>query len=287
MVTRNTNTGFTIVELLIVIVVIAILAGIVFVGYSSVQNNARDVTIQTDLKQAYERMNVAMLGTSTAPTSFPSEVKTSPGNILSLTDHYGFEDAYCINAYQSNPLKVYSYRPDYGVREGLCPMEKTGTAIGGTAPEPVFGVNILSGLSDIPLSSGTGITYNEEADQLQYTPGSTGSYRTYAIPAQGSSSVTLTLRHYATQVAPAYSALSQSGVSLNARYYQSDAETSVNNSAGVNNTTITQGYPLNAWSERSYTFTTGASVRYIRIRFDANTHTSDTRIEDVRIVIND
>lgn len=42
--------GFTIVELLIVIVVIAILAGLVIVTYSGIQQRARDTERKTDLK---------------------------------------------------------------------------------------------------------------------------------------------------------------------------------------------------------------------------------------------
>lgn len=43
------QTGFTIVELLIVIVVIGILAGITVVAYRGVQNRANDTAIQNDL----------------------------------------------------------------------------------------------------------------------------------------------------------------------------------------------------------------------------------------------
>lgn len=49
---RIKNAGFTIVELLIVIVVIGILAAIVVVAYRGIQNNAYDASVKNDLAAA-------------------------------------------------------------------------------------------------------------------------------------------------------------------------------------------------------------------------------------------
>ncbi|VXB67549.1 prepilin-type N-terminal cleavage/methylation domain-containing protein [Frigoribacterium sp. 9N] len=48
----TTTRGFTIVELLIVIVVVAILAAITAVAYNGIQNRARASAAQVSLKQA-------------------------------------------------------------------------------------------------------------------------------------------------------------------------------------------------------------------------------------------
>ena len=44
------QTGFTIVELLIVVVVIAILAAITIVAYNGIQNRAYDSSVQSDME---------------------------------------------------------------------------------------------------------------------------------------------------------------------------------------------------------------------------------------------
>lgn len=52
------NRGFTIVELLIVIVVVAILAAISVVAYSGVQQRAQQVKMQTDIAQANKNIQL-------------------------------------------------------------------------------------------------------------------------------------------------------------------------------------------------------------------------------------
>jgi prepilin-type N-terminal cleavage/methylation domain-containing protein len=52
------QTGFTIVELLIVIVVIGILAAITIVAYNGVQGRANDTAIQSDLQNIAQKLEI-------------------------------------------------------------------------------------------------------------------------------------------------------------------------------------------------------------------------------------
>lgn len=75
------NSGFTIVELLIVIVVIGILAAIVIVAYRGIQNRAYDTSVQSDMKT-----NANLLLQFEAINSrFPSSVAELQGVGLKFT----------------------------------------------------------------------------------------------------------------------------------------------------------------------------------------------------------
>lgn len=58
MATRQTSPGFTIVELMVVIVIIAILSAITIVVYRGSQNRAHDSTVQADLRNAFEKLQL-------------------------------------------------------------------------------------------------------------------------------------------------------------------------------------------------------------------------------------
>lgn len=61
--------GFTIVELLIVIVVIAILAAITIVAYNGIQNRAADTAIKSDLRNIANKLAVFNVDNSRYPTA--------------------------------------------------------------------------------------------------------------------------------------------------------------------------------------------------------------------------
>lgn len=65
---RHSN-GFTIVELLIVIVVIGILAAISVVAYNGVQNRSRDASVQNDLTQLAKQFGIFYADRGVYPTS--------------------------------------------------------------------------------------------------------------------------------------------------------------------------------------------------------------------------
>lgn len=80
---QNYN-GFTIVELLIVIVVIAILAAIVIVSYNGIIDRARETSVQADTEQNAKAMAAYQITNGTyAVNCSDAGVKVSSGNTLS------------------------------------------------------------------------------------------------------------------------------------------------------------------------------------------------------------
>lgn len=76
----SVHAGFTIVELLIVIVVIGVLAAIVIVAYNGIQNRANDTAIQSDFANAAKKIeSQKILGTTGVygPAPYASTVGSS------------------------------------------------------------------------------------------------------------------------------------------------------------------------------------------------------------------
>lgn len=83
--TRNNRWGFTIVELLVVILVIAILAVLVIVAYNGVQRRAAEAVTRDALRQASNAITVNAKGSRATPTGLPSNYITPSSLEVTLT----------------------------------------------------------------------------------------------------------------------------------------------------------------------------------------------------------
>lgn len=82
---RPRASGFTIVELLIVIVVIGILVVVSVVAYNGVQRNAADKTMKSDLDRVTSEMQrIASENNGVYPTTLPNDLIGSPNVTLTL-----------------------------------------------------------------------------------------------------------------------------------------------------------------------------------------------------------
>jgi prepilin-type N-terminal cleavage/methylation domain-containing protein len=78
---KQKQSGFTIVELLIVIVVIGILAAISIVAYNGIQNRAQLAKAQSDMNGAVKKIEISNADTSTYPNSITDCPSPAPSNI--------------------------------------------------------------------------------------------------------------------------------------------------------------------------------------------------------------
>lgn len=107
----NTSRGFTIVELLIVVVVIAILAAITIVSYNGISSRAKESSLKTDLSTAVKKLNIEKIDSG----SFPA---TSPDYITDGLSYMGGGTAFCVSGEANS--KIFRIDENGTVEEGEC-----------------------------------------------------------------------------------------------------------------------------------------------------------------------
>jgi prepilin-type N-terminal cleavage/methylation domain-containing protein len=119
---RQHGSGFTIVELLIVIVVIGILAAVTIVAYNGIQQRAVQASIQSGVRQAGQLIGQAQ----TLEGQYPADITTlgirdeaGGTNYIYEFDNTTSPRTFCITGYRSDI--AYHISEEGTVREGVCP----------------------------------------------------------------------------------------------------------------------------------------------------------------------
>jgi len=117
------NSGFTIVELLIVIVVIGILAAITIVSFNGVSGRAQIATLKSDLKNGSTQLGIYNTENGAYPSTGGDLKKSSTTSLQYTASNNG----YCLAAsLTSKPAVVYHISSATGtIEEGSCPAVAT------------------------------------------------------------------------------------------------------------------------------------------------------------------
>lgn len=164
---QNTRRGFTIVELLIVIVVIAILAAITILAYSGLQQRAHVAVIQSDTRNAAVQLESDNINNGTYPASAAAAnggagLKASAGTTYQYT-YTSASNSYCLTSTNS-AISYFISSTNTTPQPGACPGDVNGGVAALTCP---------SGFIVVPGSSTYGTsdfcTMKYEAKQASAT----------------------------------------------------------------------------------------------------------------------
>jgi len=137
MIKNKVRAGFTIVELIVVISVIGILAGIVLVSYGAWRTSVATNSLKSDLVNVASTMESSRTFANAYPTSIPSTFTPSTGNSLVLTSPD--TKSFCIDGTTTQSASIKYYIDNLIQASGA----KAGTCSGRvTLPVPIAVSNV-------------------------------------------------------------------------------------------------------------------------------------------------
>lgn len=155
---KKLTSGFTIVELLIVIVVIGILAAITIVSYNGVQKRAAEVSIKSDLKNASGQLgkDAIINATGRYPSSLSAAnegagLKSSPGNSFQYT-YIDALNTYCLTATSVRSNTSYHIYPSGAPSANACAGHSSSSTVTALAA-PTWTTTQVGNLLTTPVAA--------------------------------------------------------------------------------------------------------------------------------------
>ena len=189
---RRHSPAFTIVELLIVVVIIAILATITIVAYNGIQNRARASAASSALSQAVKKLELYKVDNSAYPTS-ANLASAGITNTNDTTYQYTSDGTtYCLTATNVTISYYLNSTTTPSPTAGGCP----GHGVGGNSPvtnlvtNPSFANDTSSWSTNAASISRVTTPWAIDSGALQVTPNGQDSYAYTDVPAEGGATYT-------------------------------------------------------------------------------------------------
>lgn len=150
------HIGFTIIELLIVIVVIAVLAAISIIAYNGIQNRAIETTLKSDLRNAATKLGTEKAINETYPATESAALallSASTGTNFQYTSTDGGV-SYCVTATSDRAgTSPFHTTNDGSIESGTCSGHYTPVQIAATVPPTDCPAGFIPVPGNIPLGT--------------------------------------------------------------------------------------------------------------------------------------
>jgi prepilin-type N-terminal cleavage/methylation domain-containing protein len=139
MIKNKSRSAFTIVELIVVIAVIGILAGIVLISYGAWRTSVATSSLKSDLEHAASTMESSRTFNNAYPVTIPTTFVPSSGNTVTLT--LPDTKSFCIDGTTTQSASIQFYIDDLtqanGATSGTC-ASRTSVPVPGVVANVLF-----------------------------------------------------------------------------------------------------------------------------------------------------